>query len=141
MACHLVSAPVCDTLITNEGFGFSSLTGNLARDPVTNIVTFFLAPLQRITVCILFLSKRKLRQSLLCWVRINICRNVREEEALGRGRGQTNVHRPGKIGQSHEDLWNEYVLSELSYNGINCVDPSLDMGHTGKTWPWEKYFL
>lgn len=60
---------------------------------------------------------------------------------MGRGRGQTNVHRPGKIGQSHEDLWNEYVLSELSYNGINCVDPSLDMGHTGKTWPWEKYFL
>lgn len=53
---------LCTLLIASEALLL--MAESLARDLVTNIVAFVIAPLLRITVTSLFLRKEKLRKSL-----------------------------------------------------------------------------
>lgn len=121
--------------------GSSLLAGRLAKDTVTNIVTFFLVLLLRITVTSLFLWKQQLRQRLSCWVLIKDQHLWKDGGGSStRQRERSNWYRYDKFGQPCENLWNEYVPSALSYTGIDSVDPSMDMDHKGKAQPWVRSF-
>lgn len=126
---------LCALLITKKGFLITSWQGG--KRAHLNIVTLFFAPLLRSTVTSLFLRKQKLRKALSCCVLIKDQHLWKDGGGSSTGqRERSNWFRPDKFGQPHEDIWNEYVLLALSYTEIGCVDPSLDMGHTNKAWPW-----
>lgn len=60
----------------------------------------------------------------------------KEEGGSSTGqRERSNWYIPEKVDPPYEEIWNDYVLSTLSYTEIDCVDPSLDIDHTDKAWP------
>lgn len=99
---YLTSGALCTPLIASEALLL--MAESLARDLVTNIVAFVLAPLLRITVTSLFLRKEKLRKNLSYEVLIKDQHPWKDDGGSNTEKGRDQRDGDLTVDHTHEDI-------------------------------------